>query len=69
MNVLSALGGPKKGGAVPHRDSVITRVLQVFYCTNVVHFTYLYILPLKWNFGAFSFALSVGLSACLWQKH
>lgn len=28
MNVLSALGGPKKGSPVPYRDSTITRVLQ-----------------------------------------
>jgi hypothetical protein len=28
-SVLNALGGPKKGGAIPYRDSVITRVLQV----------------------------------------
>lgn len=34
-SVLNALGGPKKGGAVPYRDSVITRVLQVRYNQSV----------------------------------
>ena len=45
QNVLMALGGSRKGGAVPYRDSKLTRYLQVntvfFY--HVLIFNFLHI--------------------------
>ena len=45
QNVLMALGGPRKGGGVPYRDSKLTRYLQVTrftfllvsFFTNIVY--------------------------------
>lgn len=44
-SVLNALGGPKKGGAVPYRDSVITRVLQESLGGNAVTMVFAVVSP------------------------
>lgn len=45
MNVLSALGGPKKGSTVPYRDSTITRVLQDSFGGNTVTLIFAVVSP------------------------
>ncbi|KAK3099844.1 hypothetical protein FSP39_010656 [Pinctada imbricata] len=45
LNVLNALGGPKKGNAIPHRDSVITRVLQESLGGNAVTMLFAVVSP------------------------
>lgn len=45
MNVLSALGGPKKGSNVPFRDSAITRVLQDSFGGNAVTLMFAVVSP------------------------
>ncbi|XP_076117054.1 kinesin-II 85 kDa subunit-like [Mytilus galloprovincialis] len=44
-SVLNALGGPKKGGAIPYRDSVITRVLQESLGGNAVTMVFAVVSP------------------------
>lgn len=44
-SVLNALGGSKKGGAIPYRDSVITRVLQESLGGNVVTMVFAVVSP------------------------
>ncbi|XP_062568662.1 chromosome-associated kinesin KIF4A-like [Saccostrea cucullata] len=45
MNVLSALGGPKKGSNIPYRDSTITRVLQDSFGGNTVTLMFAVVSP------------------------
>ena len=44
-SVLNALGGPKKGGAIPYRDSVITRILQESLGGNAVTMVFVVVSP------------------------